>query len=75
MQAVKAYYDGNVFIPTMPVSAKKNRTVIVTFLDDETINYENETAQIHCANTDWLKNSWKIANFKPLSREEIYART
>jgi hypothetical protein len=45
MQTVEAYYDGNVFVPTMPVNAKKNGAVIVTFLDDETTDTENEPVQ------------------------------
>ncbi|MHC6201649.1 hypothetical protein ACYULU_00450 [Breznakiellaceae bacterium SP9] len=75
MQSVKAYYDGSVFIPTMPVSAKKNRTVIVTFLDDEIAERENELEQKHYSNIDWLNEPWKIAGFKPLAREAVYDRT
>ncbi|GMO36937.1 MAG: hypothetical protein Ta2F_12970 [Termitinemataceae bacterium] len=74
MQTIKAYYDGNVFVPTMHVNAKKNVPVIVTFLEDENIDYKNEHKQKHHSNTDWLNDPWKIENFKPLSREEIYAK-
>ena len=35
MNAVKAYYDGNVFVPIEPVRAKKNQSAIITILDDE----------------------------------------
>ena len=34
MTAVKAYYDGSVFIPVEPVKAKRNQSAIVTILDD-----------------------------------------
>ena len=34
MNAIKAYYDGNVFIPIGPVKAKKNQPAIITMLDD-----------------------------------------
>jgi len=34
MEAVRAYYDGRVFIPVKPVSAKKNQPVIVTILEE-----------------------------------------
>jgi len=35
MTAVKAYYDGNVFIPIEPVRARKNQNAIITILDVE----------------------------------------
>ena len=35
MEAVKAYYNGIVFIPLSPVKAKKNQSAIITILDDE----------------------------------------
>jgi len=35
MNAVKAYYDGRVFIPTEPVKARRNQHAIITILDDE----------------------------------------
>jgi hypothetical protein len=34
MEAVEAYYDGRVFIPRRPVSARKNQPAIVTILND-----------------------------------------
>jgi hypothetical protein len=34
MTAIKAYYDGKVFIPMSPIRAVKNQTAIVTVLDD-----------------------------------------
>ncbi|GMO40910.1 MAG: hypothetical protein Ta2F_16830 [Termitinemataceae bacterium] len=42
MQAVKAYYDGRTFVPTIPVNIKKNRAVIVTILDDEILETETQ---------------------------------
>jgi len=36
MEAVNAYYDGQAFVPTKPVRAKKNQRAIVTILDDGT---------------------------------------
>ena len=33
MTAVKAYYDGAVFVPVEPVKAKRNQSAIVTILD------------------------------------------
>ena len=33
MTAVKAYYDGSVFIPVEPVKAKRNQSAIITILD------------------------------------------
>jgi hypothetical protein len=41
MVAVKAYYDGRVFVPVSPVRVSKNQSAIVTILDeakDETKN-------------------------------------
>ena len=35
MEAVKAYYDGNVFIPIEPVKAKMNQPAIIAILDEE----------------------------------------
>jgi hypothetical protein len=34
MIAVKAYYDGKVFIPLSPIKAAMNQAAIVTVLDD-----------------------------------------
>ena len=34
MEAVNAYYDGHVFVPTKPVQAEKNQKAIVTLLDE-----------------------------------------
>jgi hypothetical protein len=42
MEAVNAYYDGNAFIPTKPVKAKKNQKAIVTILDE--VRDENSIA-------------------------------
>jgi len=36
LNAVKAYYDGRVFVPTEPVRAKQNQSAVITILDDET---------------------------------------
>jgi hypothetical protein len=38
MEAVTAYYDGRVFVPTKPVSAHKNQPAIVTILDEKREN-------------------------------------
>jgi len=35
MEAVKAYYDGTVFVPIEPVKAKRNQPAIITLLDDD----------------------------------------
>jgi len=35
MNAVKAYYDGRVFVPTEPVKARPNQSAIITILDDD----------------------------------------
>ncbi|GHV74588.1 hypothetical protein AGMMS49940_18900 [Spirochaetia bacterium] len=35
MVAVKAYYDGQAFIPVSPVHAEKNQAAIITILDNE----------------------------------------
>jgi len=40
MEAVRAYYDGRVFVPTRPVSVRKNQPAIVTILDEAR---ENQT--------------------------------
>jgi predicted DNA-binding antitoxin AbrB/MazE fold protein len=34
METVRAYYDGNVFVPLSPVSVKLNQRVIITMLDE-----------------------------------------
>jgi hypothetical protein len=36
MTAVKAYYDGKVFIPLTPIKAARNQAAIVTVLDETT---------------------------------------
>jgi hypothetical protein len=35
MNAVRAYYNGHVFVPVEPVKAKQNQSAIITILDDE----------------------------------------
>ena len=38
MEAVRAYYDGSVFVPVEPVKAKINQNAIITILDfDESV--------------------------------------
>lgn len=34
MTAIKAYFDGTVFVPLSPVNVKRNQNVIITVLDD-----------------------------------------
>jgi len=34
MLAIKAYYNGAVFVPITPVKAKQNQSAIITILDD-----------------------------------------
>ena len=34
MEAVKAYYDGSVFVPIEPVKAKRNQNAIITIIED-----------------------------------------
>jgi hypothetical protein len=38
MEAVKAYYDGHVFVPMFPVKTAKNRAAIITMLDNEILD-------------------------------------
>jgi hypothetical protein len=33
MEAIRAYFDGRAFVPTKPVSVRKNQPVLVTILD------------------------------------------
>jgi hypothetical protein len=42
MTAIKAYYDGKVFIPLSPVKVAKNQTAIVTVLDDTVETGDNK---------------------------------
>jgi hypothetical protein len=34
MKAVSAYYDGQAFVPVVPVKARRNQKAIVTLLDE-----------------------------------------
>ncbi|MCL2111030.1 MAG: hypothetical protein FWH32_02010 [Clostridiales bacterium] len=43
MEAVRAYYDGRVFVPTGAVLARKNQSAIVTILDEARKNKTKET--------------------------------
>ncbi|GHV84332.1 hypothetical protein AGMMS50212_16720 [Spirochaetia bacterium] len=75
MQAVKAYYDGRAFVPTMPVSVKTNRTAIVTILDDEIIEPAGkQSKKTMNGNADWIGGHFKVESFEPLKRDEIYDR-
>ena len=41
MEAIQAYYDGNVFVPVTPVKAKKNQPAIITIIN--TVNVKSNT--------------------------------
>ena len=43
MEALNAYYDGRAFVPTKPVSARKNQRAIVTILEEARENKTKET--------------------------------
>jgi len=43
MEAVNAYYDGRVFVPTKPISARKNQRAIITVLDEARENRTKRT--------------------------------
>jgi hypothetical protein len=45
MEAVNAYYDGQAFVPTKPVKAKKNQKAIVTILDEVREDVSKERAK------------------------------
>ena len=40
MTAVKAYYNGSVFVPVEPVKARRNQAAIITILDFSSENPE-----------------------------------
>jgi hypothetical protein len=52
MEAVSAYYDGRVFIPTQPVNARKNQSVLVTILDDTQGSATKETLRTLAGSLD-----------------------
>ena len=35
MEAIQAYYDGNVFVPLVPVNLELNQPALITILDTE----------------------------------------
>jgi hypothetical protein len=41
MEAVEAYFDGRVFIPKKPVTARKNQNAIITILDSDSAKTDN----------------------------------
>lgn len=43
MEAVRAYYDGRVFVPTKPVSFRKNQPAIITILEEARENLTKKT--------------------------------
>jgi hypothetical protein len=42
MLAVRAYYDGNGFIPFTPVDVKPNQTAIITILEDDSAELDGK---------------------------------
>ena len=50
MEAVNAYYDGRVFVPTKPISARKNQRAIITIIDESRENRTKEKL-LSCAGT------------------------
>jgi hypothetical protein len=69
MKAVKAYYDGQAFIPLTPVTAVKNQAAIVTILDDfekkgrakAYLRYAGALSNENCAElTEILKDTQKV---------------
>ncbi|MDR1288755.1 MAG: hypothetical protein LBK08_14215 [Treponema sp.] len=53
MTAVKAYYDGKVFVPLTPIKAARNQAAIVTVLD--------ETAETN-GNRDYLQFAGSLSD-------------
>jgi hypothetical protein len=45
MEAVNAYYDGQVFVPTAPVEARMHQRAIVTILDEARDGKSKELAR------------------------------
>ncbi|MDR0795457.1 MAG: hypothetical protein LBE79_05290 [Tannerella sp.] len=43
MRTVKAFFDGEVFIPVTPIRAKKNQVAIITLIDDVEYSKNNKT--------------------------------
>ena len=53
MLAVKAYYNGTVFVPLAPINARQNQSAIITILDDITPNttgksFEKYVGKLSC---------------------------
>jgi phosphopantothenate synthetase len=48
VQAVRAVYDGRVFVPERPVNAEKNQAAIITILD-EVLRAENGKSYVRYA--------------------------
>ena len=59
MGAVRAYYDGQVFIPKSPVSAKINQEAIITFLETQPMDTSKKSRLLGLAgcisNEDYLE--------------------
>jgi hypothetical protein len=49
--AIKAHYDGRVFIPEIPVKVEKNQPAIVTILDNETSSIAKKEHLLSLAGT------------------------
>ena len=41
MEVVQAYFDGNVFVPLVPVKAKVNQSAIITIMDNANADHIN----------------------------------
>jgi hypothetical protein len=47
MTAVKAYYDGHVFVPVSPVRVVKNQAAIITILESSTEPHSGEGSPLN----------------------------
>ena len=48
--------------------------VVRDFVLSQKERFVNDQTQVREKNTQWLEESWKIDDFKPLTREELHDR-
>jgi hypothetical protein len=66
VQAVRAVYDGRVFVPEQPVNAKKNQVAIITILDE---------VQGNADGNPYLRYAGKLSDEARAEIEEILEST
>jgi hypothetical protein len=67
---VRAYYNGQAFVPTKPIKAKKNQLAIITILDETVEEKSKERARKAIMETRGMLKGMGISSEDFMARKE-----